>query len=315
MNKEDFRIVYIGALTGGKKCLQALLDAGENVVAIFTWSDEAAKGRSCFEPMDDIASSRGIPLIKVDDINDPFAVEKVRGFDPDLICVMSWSQIVKKPILQIPTHGAIGMHPTLLPKHRGRAPIPWAIIKGLDKTGVTIFYLDERIDAGDILAQEEIPISFEDTAKTLGQKVDAVAARLLCKVVREIREGTARPRPQDESQATYWPARRPEDGLIDWDQDPVDVYNFIRALVRPYPGAFTFVDGRKLFLWSARNPERSNHDSTPGQILAINPNGMKVATRGGSVWITAVELEGDRERSGSEIAECPELKEGRILGR
>jgi len=315
VTREDFRLVYIGALTGGKRCLQALLEADENVVAVFTWSDKAAAGRSCFEPLDDVALSHDIPLVKVDDINAPPVVEKMRSFEPDLICVMSWSQIVKRPILDIPPHGAIGMHPTLLPKHRGRAPIPWAIIKGLDKTGVSIFYLDERVDAGDILAQEEIPISFDDTARTLGLKVDEAAARLLCRVVRAIREGTARSIPQNESEATYWPARRPEDGLVDWNQGSTSVYNLIRALVKPYPGAFTFVGGKKLFLWSAEKPDALDHGADPGQILELNSNGMRVATKGGSVRITKVELEGDRERTGAEMKNAPELVEGMVLGR
>lgn len=315
MKKDEFRIVYVGALIGGKKCLKALLEAGENVVAVFTWSDEAGKDRSCYEPFDDLVASYNIPLIKVNDINAPDVVEKLKGYAPNLICVMSWSQMVKKSVIQIPTHGTIGMHPTLLPKNRGRAPIPWALIKGLDKTGVTIFYFNERVDAGDILAQEEIPIDFEDTAKTLGEKVDAIAAKLLCKVVRQIREGTAKPVKQDESQATYWPKRNPEDGLINWAQEPIAVYNFIRALVKPYPGAFTFVGNKKLFLWGAKNPEFDDHCATPGQILQLNSSGMKVATKGGSVLITAVELEGDKERTLDDIKNVSELKEGVILGQ
>lgn len=315
MKKDKFRIVYIGALTGGKKCLKALLDAGENVVAVFTWSDEAGRERSCYEPFDELVVNTNIPLIKVSDINAPDVIERLKSYSPDLICVMCWSQMVKKSVIQIPAHGTIGMHPTLLPKNRGRAPIPWALIKGLDKTGVTIFYFNERVDAGDILAQEEIPIDFEDTAKTLGEKVDVVAARLLCQAVLEIREGTAKPIKQDESQSTYWPKRNPEDGLINWDQESIAVYNFIRALVKPYPGAFTFVDGKKLVVWSAKNPELCEYHATPGQILRLNSSGMKVATKDGSVLITAVELEGDEEKVEDEIKKISEIEEGLILGQ
>jgi len=315
MTKDEFRIVFIGALTGGKKCLKALLDARENVAAVFTWSDGAGKERSCYEPFDELVAAHGIPLVKVNDINAHDVVEKIRGFKPSVIVVMCWSQMVKKSVIEIPAHGTIGMHPTLLPKNRGRAPIPWAIIKGLDKTGVTIFYINERVDAGDILAQEEILIDFEDTAKTLGEKVDMVAEKLLCRAVREIREGKAKPIPQDNSQATYWPKRNPEDGLVNWAQKPIAVYNFIRALVKPYPGAFTFVSNKKLLLWNAKSPESHNHRAAAGQILKFDSLGMKVATNGGSVWINSVELDGDKERNGEEVKNVPELREGLMLGR
>jgi len=312
MNPKRIRIVFIGGLIGGHKALEALLEAGEDVVAAFTWSSSHSDA-SCFQSFEDIEPRFEVPVHKVEDINDPVTVEAIGKLNPDLIVVICWSQIIGKRILDIAPHGAIGMHPTLLPRNRGRAPIPWAIIKGLDLTGVTIFKYEPKVDSGSILEQEAIPVEYRDTALDLGLKVDEASIRLLLRAVRRIAEQAAEPIRQDHSKANYWPKRRPEDGVIDWEKSSEDLYNWIRGLSRPYPGAFTRLDGRTLYVWEA-----AQHDEPvrgrPGQVLVLLPEGLLVATGRGGIVLRTLQLEGGSEMPAAEFAEKTGLQPGSVLG-
>jgi methionyl-tRNA formyltransferase/UDP-4-amino-4-deoxy-L-arabinose formyltransferase/UDP-glucuronic acid dehydrogenase (UDP-4-keto-hexauronic acid decarboxylating) len=176
----------------------------------------------------------------------------VRSINPDLICVASWSYIIPPEMLELPTIGTIGFHYSMLPERRGGAPLNWAIIDGLKETGITLFYMDEGIDSGDIIAQRAFSIDENDTVKELLDKIEVIAPDLLAENIGGIENGTANRVRQDESLATYTTRRRPEDGEIDWSKTEREIYDFVRALAPPYPCAFTTVGNRKLVVPSAR---------------------------------------------------------------
>ena len=313
MTRRRLRIVFVGALIGGHKNLRALLDGGYNVVGVYTWSD-AKSGASCWQSFDDLPGRYGIPVRKVESINAPEVVEEIRALAPDVVVVMSWSGMIGKELLAVPPLGVIGMHPTLLPEHRGRAPIPWALIHGLSKTGVTIFYYVEAADAGDILVQEEIPIAFDDTALTLGQKVDDACVRSLLKALDGLETGTVTPIPQDHARASWWPRRRPEDGIVEWTKPARELYNWVRALTAPYPGAFTFRHGRKIFLWAARIAEDARAGE-PGEVLGVAGDALLVATGDGCLAVTRMQAAGEAETTGAAFADAHAVPVGeRFVG-
>ena len=277
------RIVFITCISWGKSCLQKTIASnyGE-VVAIFTTSSpEKAAG---YEPLDEIADKNGIPLYIIKNINDE--EEKIRNFRPDWIFVLGWSQILSNELLSIPREGAIGGHPTLLPKNRGRAPLTWAIIKGLDKTGFTFFYLAESVDNGDIIAQQEIKINPHDTVANLLNRVNVTSSSLLEKVLPDLLSGKIVGIKQDPKEATYWPKRTPNDGIIDWNKTTKELYAWIRALSKPYPGAFTFYKGEKIKIWKVHPAKKKGN---PGEIIENRKGFIVVGTRDGSLRIEEME--------------------------
>jgi methionyl-tRNA formyltransferase len=231
------RIVFISNVELGWWCLKWLLDNNEEVVGVITGVDTTASGYKDFYDL-----TGGENHYRVDPINN--AASFIEGFYPDLIFVIGWSQLISKEILGIAP--CIGMHPTLLPQGRGRAPIPWSIIKGLKKSGVTMFYLDEGADSGDIIGQVEYDILPIDTATTVYHKAIGGHVELMMTYYPLLKQGKAPRIPQDHSKATYWPKRTPEDGEIEWGRPAQEVFNFIRGLTDPYPGAYTYIDGKKV---------------------------------------------------------------------
>jgi methionyl-tRNA formyltransferase len=179
-------------------------------------------------------------------------------WQPELLLVLGWYHLIPPEVLVYPSLGCLGIHASLLPKYRGMAPINWAIINGERETGISLFYLDRGVDTGDIVAQSVIEISDEDDCATVYEKVTLKSIELLSRFLPMIAEGTAPRTVQDETTASQFPRRRPEDGEIDWQLPADQIYNFIRAQTRPYPGAFTFIDGRKLIIWKTRVCQESS---------------------------------------------------------
>lgn len=277
------RIIFITSIRWGKACLEKTIENKNcEVVAIFTTSTpEKSAG---FEPLDGLANRNGIPLYKIKNINNE--VERMRKLEPDWIFTLGWSQILAEKLLRIPKDGAIGGHPTMLPKNKGRAPLTWAIIKGLDKTGFTFFHLAEKVDEGDIIAQEEIPIGPHDTVADLLNKVTKTSANLLGRILTDLLSGKATRIKQDPKKATYWPKRTPEDGIIDWNKTTKELYAWIRALTRPYPGAFTFYRGEKIIIWRACP---SDMKGNPGEIIESKSGHIVVGTEDGGLRIEEME--------------------------
>ena len=313
MNKDNLynlRVAYIGARIVGYQCLQELLANGVNVAGVLWLDEKLAENTTAYTSFEPLLNKYNIFNRTFTQLREAEIVEWLKQLNPDLGVIIGVSQLLSKEVISIPRLGFLGMHPTLLPEGRGRAPIPWAIIKGLNRTGVSIFYLDEKTDNGDIILQAEVPIYYEDTSSILGARTDECAASLLLKSVNLINQGKAPRISQDESKATYWPRRRPEDGIIDWRQDKKILYDWVRALTHPYPGAFTFLNGSKVFIWSAI--EVSNgigiQAGEPGEIAAINDKGVTVLTGKGALLLKSMQTEGLLELPAGTWAQANNLK-------
>lgn len=245
------KIAFATCVTLGLSCIEAIYEIGGKIDLLITLKDEKNRDKSGRIYLDEIAQKNNVPLLKIDNINDTEAVDRLKEMDIDWLFIIGWSQIAKKEILETPKHGCIGMHPTLLPKGRGRAAIPWAILKGLDKTGVTLFKLDEGVDTGDILGQGIIEIGEKTNATELYQQVNEMHIKLIKRYWNDIVSGNIKLVKQNDDEATEWPGRRPEDGEIFKDMTVDEADRLIRAVTHPYPGAF-YIDGdKKTTIWSA----------------------------------------------------------------
>lgn len=249
--------------------LEALLRHGYEVLAVFTHRDSPHEN-IWFRSVAELAAQHNIPVYAPDDVNHPLWVERIRKLQPDILFSFFYRNLVKPPILEIPPAGALNLHASLLPKYRGRCPINWVLIHGEKETGVTLHYMTPRPDDGDIVAQRRIQISDEDTAPTLAAKAAREAVLLLDEVLPLLREGRAPRTPQDHSQASYFGGRRPEDGEIDWSRPAREVRNLIRAVTRPWPGAFSFIADSRYTFWSATEVPLPQHPP-PGTVLSSDP--------------------------------------------
>jgi methionyl-tRNA formyltransferase len=288
------RMLFVGTVLEGRRCLEALLEAGERPVAIVTLDAALAPMTSGWVPFDDIAASLGVPLVAVRDLNSKENVELVAALRPDLILVIGWTRLLGPSVLRLPRLGAVGFHASLLPKYRGRAPVNWAIINGERDTGNTMFFIDEGVDTGDIIDQRPIPIEDDDDCATLYEKVAAAAIEMLLVHLPALKAGRAPRSPQDEFAATVMPRRRPEDGRIDWGRDAHSLFNWVRALTHPYPGAFTHQNGRRLFVWRAM-PGEATTDAPPGRLVEGANGSVHVATGNGTLQLISVQWDGEGE--------------------
>ncbi len=200
--------------------------------------------------------------------------------------------MLPKEILEIPRIAPLNLHGSLLPRFRGRCPVNWVLIEGEKRTGVTLHVMETKPDAGDIVAQKAVEIAFEDTARTLALKLASAARALMREVIPLLEAGTFEKRPQ-EGASSYFGGRRPEDGLIDWTKSAMSIYNLIRAVTHPYPGAYTFFRGRKLFIWKAVPLEETARSAPAGTVVSANPLLIKAGE--GLLRVTSLQQEGEDE--------------------
>lgn len=219
---------------------------------VLTLPDDRAINKSGRVFIDDFCLENKIDLLKVKNINDGEAIEAIRAYSIDWLFIIGWSQIARAEVLKAPRLGVLGMHPTLLPQGRGRAAVPWAILKGLKTTGVTLFKLDEGVDTGPIIMQEIIPLSPEETATELYAKVSSAHRKLIADIWPKLETGRYELKIQDEVQASTWPGRKPEDGRITAGMTCLEVDRLVRATTKPYPGAFYDLSNVRLRVWRGR---------------------------------------------------------------
>lgn len=246
-------IIFIGAERVGKAVLKALLKAEKNIVAVFTAHPSLKSKIADYIDFSDL--EKRFPHVKFHYIlnsRDASVIQKIKYYRPEVIFIISWSQIIPTEILRIPSKGVIGLHYSLLPNRRGGAPLNWAIIDGLRETGITLFYMDEGIDTGDIIAQRKLHIRYKDTIKDLLDKIKKIAPSIILKNFDTILRGDALRIKQDQQKATYTQRRTPKDSAIDWSWDLEKIYNFIRALVPPYPSAFIISSNKKVLFTSVK---------------------------------------------------------------
>lgn len=304
------RAVVFGYHEIGYVCLEELINFGAEVSCLFTHVDDPDEEIWYRRPME-VAKAHQIPLYTPQNLQDPSWPGLIREMDPDVIFSFYYRMMIPKEILAIPKIGAFNLHGSLLPRFRGRCPVNWVLIEGESKTGLTLHCMVEKPDAGDIIAQRTIDIAFEDTALTLFAKMAKEARFLMRETLPSIANGTFQRLPQAGlGPSSYFGGRKPEDGLVPWEKDAVAVYNLTRATTHPYPGAFTYLDGRKLFIWKAY-PVETNSPARPGTVVSIKP--LLVSTGRGALQLLRVQLEGENEMDGETFTTLHDV-ENKILG-
>lgn len=243
------KFAFVTCVQIGLSCMEAIYDVNGSLDLIISIPDEKAKKKSGRIYVDDFAEKHNIPVIKSNHVNDAVVVESIKAHNIDWLFIIGWSQIASKKVIETPNIGTIGAHPTLLPVGRGRAAIPWAIIKGLEKTGVSFFKMDEGVDTGLILGQEEVPILPTETALTLYNKVNIAHETLIKKLFVNLQNSNVEGKEQDESKASYWEGRKPKDGELLETMSVNQVDRLVRATTKPYPGAFIIRDTKKITIW------------------------------------------------------------------
>ena len=232
------RVVVFAYHNVGVRCLSVLLAHGVEVARVVTHTDSPTE-TIWFDSVAELAARHDIPVITPEDPNDPAVVAELAALQPDFLFSFYYRLMLKAPLLALPGNGAWNMHGSLLPKYRGRVPVNWAIIHGERETGATLHRMVEKPDAGDIVAQQAIPILPDDTALEVFNKVTLAAEMALDRVLPDLLAGRAVAKPQDLAAGSYFGGRKAEDGRIDWAQPAAVVHNLIRAVAPPYPGAFS----------------------------------------------------------------------------
>lgn len=304
MRTEFPRLVFVGAHQEAQRPFEHLITTGENLAGLFTLESESLKRMAGGVELSGLAQAMSIPVKKGSNVNAPDAAEWIRSLAPDVLLVVGWTQLLKPDLLGVPRVACLGFHASLLPKYRGRAPVNWALIHGETETGNTMIVLEPGADEGDIVSQRRIAIEFDDDCKTIYDKVSVTECEMLDEVLPLIREGRMPRRKQDSSQATVMPKRRPEDGLLDWSWDSVRLYNWVRALTHPYPGAFSFLAGRKITIWKARRDFGATPPQSPAGSISLGTDGNPLVVTGdGVLKVLEVECEGTGPVSGMEASE------------
>ncbi|NDL63692.1 bifunctional UDP-4-amino-4-deoxy-L-arabinose formyltransferase/UDP-glucuronic acid oxidase ArnA [Acerihabitans arboris] len=263
--------------------LNALVDAGYDVQAVFTHTDDAGEN-TFFSSVARLGAALELPVYAPEDVNHPLWVESIRNLKPDIIFSFYYRQMLGEAILSLAPLGGFNLHGSLLPQYRGRAPVNWALVNGETQTGVTLHRMVKRADAGDIAGQCAVDIAPDDTALTLHGKLSEAAGRLLQDLLPTLKTGTLGLTPQNESKASCFGRRTAADGEIFWHNSARDIANLVRAVTEPYPGAFSYLGQRKLIVWSARARDIL-HDKPPGTVLATDP--LVIACGDGALEIIA----------------------------
>lgn len=262
------RIVYIGCVKSSYRELQLLIDNKKDVVGVIT--KESSSFNSDFCDISSLAYENGIPSFYAKNINDSDCISFIRQLCPDVIYCFGWSQLIKKEILEIPRYGVIGTHPTELPLNRGRHPIIWALAMGLEKTAASFFKMDESADTGEIIAQEIIPIKYEDYAIDLYNRIEDVECRLILQFTEELEQGVCKSISQNGFEGNSWRKRSRLDGIIDWRMSSRAIYNLVRALSYPYPGAEFEYRGKAISVWKAKEIITSDYSNIePGKVIKV----------------------------------------------
>jgi len=291
--------------------IESLLRNGFDIAAVFTHKDDPREN-IWFRSVAELAASHHLPVFAPEDINHPMWVRKIRECNPDIIFSFYYRNLIRPPILEIPSEGCLNLHGSLLPKYRGRCPVNWVLVNGEKETGVTLHCMTPRPDDGDIVCQMKISISDNDTAKSLHEKLANASSKLLDDILPRIKDGTAPRHPQDHSRATYYGGRRPQDGAIDWTAHATAIRNLVRAVTRPYPGAFSYIGTRKCLFWTISEMPDQGKDAIPGTILSTDP--LVIACGKGAVRVDFGQQEDGIYMSGAQLARELNLVEGMAFG-
>lgn len=308
------KVLFMGTPDFAVSTLKSIIEAGHEVIGVVTQPDKARGrgGKMSFSAVKEAALEYNLDVYQPIKVREPEFVQKVGELQPEVIVVAAFGQILPKKLLDIPPYGCINVHASLLPKYRGAAPIQAAIINGDNETGITIMYMDVKLDTGDMILQESIPITKEDTGGSLHDKLALLGGRLLVKALDKLKDGSAERTPQDNELATYVKMMDKDMGSIDFTEPAVAIERMIRGL-NPWPSAYTKYEGKNLKLWGAEVVESSS-GAKPGEVIEADKDSFTVMTGKDALVITELQLEcKKRLPCGAFLRGCP-IKKGIILG-
>lgn len=313
----SLRVIFMGTAELSCDSLRALIASPRlQVVAVVTQPDRP-KGRDMKlqpTPVKELARQTGLPVLQPERAREEAFLGTLRDLQPELIAVAAYGQILPPSILDLPRHGCINVHTSLLPRYRGAGPIQWAILNGDAATGVTIMKMDVGLDTGGILAQATTPISPEDNAETLHDRLAQMGAELLVRTIPDYVDGKLAARPQSAEGVSYAPKIKKQDGRIDWNQPALTLWNRVRGLM-PWPGAFSYLPGQPqphlLKIWQAEVVERSG---PPGEVLQADKAGIVVGCGSKALRILILQREGGRRLPAQDFLAGHPLHPGQKLG-
>lgn len=307
------RIIFMGTPDFAVDTLDALVQAGHEIVLAVTQPDKPQGRKQALvpPPVKEAAEARGIPVFQPKRVREQEALEELKKYEPELIVVAAFGQLLPKELLDMPTYGCINVHASLLPKYRGAAPIQWAILNGDAVTGVTIMRMDVGLDTGDIIASKEVAIAPEDTGQTLFEKLAKAGASLCAETIPAIAEGTVVYTPQDEEKATKVGQISKKDGLIDFSRSARAIECQVRGL-NPWPSAYTYLGKKTLKIWAA--DVREGAGAAIGTVVFLEKDCFGVQTGDGVLVCREVQLEGKKRMDAGAFLRGNLLKAGAVLG-
>jgi len=309
------KVVFMGTPDFAVPSLKALIESGYIVEAVVTQPDKP-KGRGykiSYPPVKEVAISNNIPVLQPEKIKNNYEFyNELKNYNPDVIVVVAYGKILPKEILELPRFGCINVHASLLPKYRGAAPINWAIINGEKQTGITIMYMEEKLDAGDIILQELVGIEEDDTAGILHDKLAFLGSKLLVKALGLMESGKAMRIPQKEEEATYAPMIDREITEIKWVKSSKEIVNLIRGL-NPFPGAHTYYKDELIKIWRAASVDNADYGK-PGEIVELGRDYILVSCGKGGLKILELQREGKKKLSAGEFLRGISIKVGDFFG-
>jgi methionyl-tRNA formyltransferase len=310
------RIVFMGTPEFAVPSLEALLNAGHEIPLVVSQPDRP-KGRKKTltpPPVKEAALLHGLRAAQPEKLRGSETVQTIAELQPDLIVTAAYGQILPKAVLDIPRLGCINVHGSLLPRYRGGAPIQRSIMNGEKVTGVTIMYMAEGLDTGDMISKVEVPITDEETAGTMFEKLSAAGAELLMRTLPAIENGTVKAEQQNEAEATYAPNLTREDERIDWSRSARSIFNQVRGL-SPMAGAFTFWNGETFKVWGCRPADgQGSADAEPGTVLGTPGGGILVQTGDGALLLTEIQPAGKKAMPAAEWLKGARLEAGTVFG-
>ena len=309
------RVVFMGTPDFAVATLEDIINAGHIVEAVVTQPDKP-KGRGgavAMSPVKETALEHGIEVLQPVKVkNDNEFYERMKQIDPDVIVVVAFGQILPDSILELPKYGCINVHASLLPAYRGAAPIQWAVIDGLEETGVTTMQMDHGLDTGDIIMQSRIRLDAKETGGSLFDRLSSEGGRLLVKTLEAVENGTATRTKQDDSLSNYAKMLTKSLGNIDFNEGAVNIERLIRGL-NPWPSAYTHLGNKTLKVWKARVDTEKKTEAQPGEVVSSDASGIAVATGEGLLVMEEIQLEGKKRMCVADFLRGREIPVGTML--
>ena len=306
------KIIFMGTPDFAAASLEALIDSRHEIQAVVTQPDKpkGRKGELTPSPVKVVAEGKGIKVYQPQKVRDEEFVKTLRAYNPDVIVVVAFGQIIPLSILQMPKYGCVNIHGSLLPKYRGAAPIQWAVLDGEKETGITTILMDEGIDTGDILLKKTIKIDADETSGSLFDKLKALGAETILETLDELEKGSITPTKQGESPTAYAKMLTKAMGLIDFTKSAKELDCFVRGM-DPWPSAYTLLAGKTLKLWKVRAVEKSGK---AGSVIEIGKESFTIACGEGAIEVLEVQLEGKKRMSAGDFLKGSTLNKGQELG-